>query len=52
LVRLILLVIAGAAAAVTIGIAVGLVVASPVTAATNSQHASRASPGRHDLLTA
>ena len=52
LVRSLLLVVAGAAAAVVIGYLIGLVVAGDVTAATNSQVAGRVSPRLIDLLAA
>lgn len=52
LARSIGLVVAGAAVAVAIGFVVGLLVAGPVVAATNSQVASRVSPKLIDLLAA
>ena len=52
LVRSLLLVVAGAAAAVVIGYLIGMVVAGDVTAATNSQVAGRVSPRLIDLLAA
>lgn len=52
LVRSLLLVVAGAAAAVAIGYAIGLTVAGDVVAATNSQVAGRVSPRLIDLLAA
>lgn len=52
LVRSLLLMLAGALAAIAIGYLVGLIVASDVVAATNSQVASRVSPRLIDLLAA
>jgi uncharacterized hydrophobic protein (TIGR00271 family) len=52
LVRSLLLVLGGAAAAVLIGFAVGLLVQSPVLAGTNAQVAARVSPRLIDLLAA
>ncbi|MFF2372446.1 DUF389 domain-containing protein [Agromyces sp. NPDC058110] len=52
LIRSLLLLVAGAATAVAIGFAVGLVVVTDVVAATNSQVAGRVSPGLIDLLAA
>ncbi|MRX44469.1 DUF389 domain-containing protein [Agromyces sp. Q22] len=47
-----LMMIGGAAAAIAIGYAVGLLAASPITEQTNSQVAARATPGLIDLLAA
>lgn len=52
LVRSLLLVVAGAAAAVAIGYLIGMVVTGDVVAATNSQVAGRVSPRLIDLLAA
>jgi uncharacterized hydrophobic protein (TIGR00271 family) len=52
LVRSVLLMIAGAAAAVAVGFILGLVVVQEVTAATNGQVAGRVSPGIVDLFAA
>lgn len=52
LIRSLLLLVAGAATAVGIGFAVGLVVVNEVVASNNSQVASRVSPGLIDLLAA
>ena len=52
LVRSIILVVAGAAAAIAIGFLVGALVANDVVAATNAQVADRVHPGLIDLLAA
>ncbi|MEN9620485.1 MAG: hypothetical protein RL499_678 [Actinomycetota bacterium] len=52
LVRSLLLVFAGAGAAIAIGFAIGMLVAGDVVAATNSQVAGRVSPRLIDLLAA
>ncbi|MGI9823530.1 TIGR00341 family protein [Agromyces sp. Marseille-Q5079] len=52
LIRSLLLLVAGAATAVGIGFAVGLMVVNEVVASNNSQVASRVSPGLIDLLAA
>lgn len=52
LVRSILLVVAGASAAIAIGFLVGMFVANDVVAATNPQVAGRVNPGLVDLLAA
>lgn len=52
LVRSLLLVVAGAIAAIAIGFAIGLLVAGDVVAATNTQVAGRVSPRLIDLLAA
>ncbi|ANJ28284.1 DUF389 domain-containing protein [Agromyces aureus] len=52
LIRSLLLLVAGAATAVGIGFAVGLVVVNEVVASNNSQVAGRVSPGLIDLLAA
>jgi uncharacterized hydrophobic protein (TIGR00271 family) len=52
LVRSILLVLAGAAAAILIGYTLGLGISDPVTAATNSQVAGRVNPRLIDLIAA
>lgn len=52
LTRSLLLMIAGAAAAIAIGWLVGMLALSPITEETNSQVAGRASPGLIDLLAA
>ncbi|GAA4380490.1 DUF389 domain-containing protein [Paeniglutamicibacter cryotolerans] len=52
LVRSVLLVILGAAASLVIGYLIGLVVVNDVVAETNSQVASRVSPGLIDILAA
>jgi uncharacterized hydrophobic protein (TIGR00271 family) len=50
--RSLLLMIAGAGAAIAIGWLVGMVAVSPITEETNSQVAARATPGLIDLLAA
>lgn len=52
LVRSVVIMLAGATAAVAVGFLLGLLVVSPMTAETNSQIASRVSPGLVDLFAA
>ncbi|WP_062528768.1 TIGR00341 family protein [Demequina rhizosphaerae] len=52
LVRSIGITVAGALAAIAVGVIIGLLVIQPVTAATNAQVAARVSPGVVDLIAA